>query len=100
VALPPEGSPVDVEPVASADGKIVVWAATDLVDDVRPNDKRFGQTGSPTRVLAVRDVSPERARELFTDPVAAAARVRELVARRVDGDLVHLDRIALKGVKR
>jgi electron transfer flavoprotein beta subunit len=26
-----------------------------------PNDKRFGQTGSPTRVLAVRDSRPERA---------------------------------------
>jgi electron transfer flavoprotein alpha subunit len=82
VALPPEGSSVDVEPPASADGKIAVWQATDLVPDVRPNDKRFGQTGSPTRVLAVRDVSPERARELFTDPDAAAARVGELLAER------------------
>ena len=42
-------------------GPIQVWQATDLVDDLRPNDKRFGQTGSPTRVLAVRDARPERA---------------------------------------
>jgi electron transfer flavoprotein alpha/beta subunit len=82
VALPPEGSSVDVEPVASADGKIEIWEASDLVADVRPNDKRFGQTGSPTRVLAVRDVSPERAQEHFTDPESAAARVRELLAER------------------
>ena len=42
-------------------GAIEVWQASDLVDDLRPNDKRFGQTGSPTRVLAVRDSRPERA---------------------------------------
>jgi len=82
VALPPEGAQVEVEPVASADGKIDVWTAPDLVPDPRPNDKRFGQTGSPTRVLAVRDVSPERARELHTDPAEAASRVRELLAER------------------
>jgi electron transfer flavoprotein alpha/beta subunit len=44
-----------------AEGRIDVWAASDLVDDVRDDDKRFGQTGSPTRVLAVHDVTPERA---------------------------------------
>ncbi len=43
------------------DGRIDVWTAADLVDDLTENDARFGQTGSPTRVLAVRDVTPERA---------------------------------------
>ena len=82
VALPPEGAGVEVEPVSDADGKVAVWTADDLVPDVRPNDKRFGQTGSPTRVLAVRDVSPERAHELFEDPAEAARRVLELLAKR------------------
>jgi electron transfer flavoprotein alpha subunit len=82
VALPPEGTNVDVEPASDADGKIAVWTAADLVSDVRPNDKRFGQTGSPTRVLAIRDVSPERAQELFEDPANAARRTRELLAER------------------
>ena len=51
------------EPATNGDrnGPIEVWQATDLVDDLQPNDKRFGQTGSPTRVLAVRDARPERA---------------------------------------
>ena len=49
---------VEVDP---GNGRIDVWTAADLVDDVAENDKRFGQTGSPTRVLAVRDVTPERA---------------------------------------
>jgi electron transfer flavoprotein alpha subunit len=48
----------DVEP---GDGRIDVWPAADLVDDLAENDKRFGQNGSPTRVLAVRDAKPERA---------------------------------------
>jgi electron transfer flavoprotein alpha subunit len=65
-----------------ADGRIDVWTASDLVDDVRENDKRFGQTGSPTRVLAVRDVTPERAGERCTDLGTAAARIRELAAER------------------
>jgi electron transfer flavoprotein alpha subunit len=82
VALPPEGANVEVEPVPGADGRIVVWTASDLASDVRPNDKRFGQTGSPTRVLAVRDVSPERMQELFQDPAEAARRTRELLAER------------------
>ena len=80
VAAQPEGAVLDVEP--SANGQIDVWAAADLVPDAKPGDRRFGQTGSPTRVLAVRDVSPERAQELFTDPAAAAARVRELLEER------------------
>ena len=82
IAQPPKGATVEAEPVADADGRIVVWTAADLVPDVRPNDKRFGQTGSPTRVLAVRDVSPERARELFEDPADAARRVHELLVER------------------
>jgi electron transfer flavoprotein alpha subunit len=81
VALPPDGFE-DAEPVAEAGEKIVVWTAADLVPDPKPDDKRFGQTGSPTRVLAVRDVTPERARESFDDPALAATRVRELLAER------------------
>jgi electron transfer flavoprotein alpha subunit len=80
VTAPPEGAGIDVEPAEG--GEIALWAAADLVDDAQPGDKRFGQPGSPTRVLAVRDVSPERTRELFTDPAEAAARVRELLAER------------------
>ncbi len=82
IASPPDGVDLDAEPVADADGRIVVWTAADLVPDVQPNDKRFGQTGSPTRVLAVRDVSPERAGETFTDPAAAAERVKSLLSER------------------
>jgi electron transfer flavoprotein alpha subunit len=81
VAAPPPNAELAVAP-AEANGKIVVWSAADLVSDVRANDKRFGQTGSPTRVLAVRDVSPERARELVEDPAEAARRVRGLLAER------------------
>lgn len=64
------------------DGPIQIWTAADLVDDVRENDKRFGQTGSPTRVLAVRDVTPERAGERLGSAEEAAHRVRELLAER------------------
>src|SRR5205807_6325685 len=53
------------QPNGEADGPIDVWTGSDLVDDVRPNDKRFGQTGSPTRVLAVRDVTPERSGDRY-----------------------------------
>jgi len=67
------------------DGHVDVWTATDLVDDVRENDKRFGQSGSPTRVLAVRDVTPERAGDVFSDVRDAAARILVLLPeRRVD----------------
>jgi electron transfer flavoprotein alpha/beta subunit len=79
VALPPEDAAIDVKGI---DGEIAVWSASDLVSDAHPNDKRFGQTGSPTRVLAVRDVSPERAQELFQDPAEAAQRTRALLAER------------------
>jgi electron transfer flavoprotein alpha subunit len=65
-----------------ADGRIDVWTATDLVDDLQENDKRFGQTGSPTRVLAVRDVTPQRAGEIVADAREAAARIRALLAER------------------
>jgi electron transfer flavoprotein alpha subunit len=65
-----------------ADGRIDVWTASDLVDDVRENDKRFGQTGSPTRVLAVRDVTPERAGERLADLESVVARVRTLADER------------------
>ncbi|HEY3069581.1 MAG TPA: FAD-binding protein [Gaiellaceae bacterium] len=58
----------------AADGRIAVWEAKDLVDDLRPNDKRFGQTGSPTRVLAVKDAKPERAGEVVSTPSEAAER--------------------------
>lgn len=66
----------------AADGRIDVWTASDLVDDVRENDKRFGQTGSPTRVLAVRDVTPERAADRYTELDAAVGRIRALAAER------------------
>ena len=65
-----------------ADGPIDVWTATDLVDDVRDYDKRFGQPGSPTRVLAVRDVTPERAGDRYSDLQAAVERIRALAAER------------------
>jgi electron transfer flavoprotein alpha subunit len=65
-----------------ADGRIDVWTARDLVDDVRENDKRFGQTGSPTRVLAVRDVTPERAGDRYTSLDTAVERIRALAGER------------------
>jgi electron transfer flavoprotein alpha subunit len=67
---------------AEADGRIDLWTAQDLVGEVHEHDKRFGQTGSPTRVLAVRDVSPERAGERFTDLPTAADRIRALASER------------------
>src|ERR687886_863472 len=72
VAAPPGPSPA-----GSAEGPIDLWTATDLVDDLRPNDKRFGQPGSPTRVLAVRDVRPERAGRIAADAAEAAQAIRE-----------------------
>jgi electron transfer flavoprotein alpha subunit len=62
---------------APGDGPIAVWTAADLVGDVAENDKRFGQTGSPTRVLAVRDVTPERAGRRVTSWEEAVAAVEE-----------------------
>ena len=56
-------------------GRIATWTAGDLVDDVDPDwDARFGQPGSPTRVLAVRDVTPERAGAVAASPAEAAER--------------------------
>ena len=66
----------------SADGRIDVWTARDLVDELDEYDKRFGQTGSPTRVLAVRDVTPERAGDRYTELQAAVERIRALAAER------------------
>ena len=65
-----------------ADGRIDVWTATDLVDEVRDYDKRFGQPGSPTRVLAVRDVTPERAGDRYAELQPAVERIRALAAER------------------
>ena len=70
---------------APRDGRIDVWAATDLVDDLHEDDKRFGQTGSPTRVLAVHNVTPERAGERVGSVEEAAARIRALAAERPAG---------------
>jgi electron transfer flavoprotein alpha subunit len=69
----------DVE-ATPTEGRIQVWQATDLVDEVEEYDLRFGQTGSPTRVLAVKDVTPERLGEIAPSPGQAAARVLELLA--------------------
>jgi electron transfer flavoprotein alpha subunit len=73
------------EASGSADGPVDVWTARDLVDDVRENDKRFGQTGSPTRVLAVRDVTPARAGIRVETVTDAVAKVRALLAERPTG---------------
>jgi electron transfer flavoprotein alpha subunit len=70
----------------SAEGPIEVWMAKDLVDDLRENDKRFGQSGSPTRVLAVRDVTPQRPGVRVTSAAEAAASVRALLAERPPGE--------------
>jgi electron transfer flavoprotein alpha subunit len=70
------------EAEGEGDGRIDVWTATDLVDDLRDYDKRFGQPGSPTRVLAVRDVTPERAGDRYESLAEAAARVRGLLSER------------------
>jgi len=67
---------------AEAAGRIDVWTATDLVGDLQENDKRFGQTGSPTRVLAVRDVTPQRAGEVVGGAEVAAERIRTLLSER------------------
>jgi electron transfer flavoprotein alpha subunit len=71
-----------LETSGDGDGPIDVWTARDLVDEVHAYDKRFGQNGSPTRVLAVRDVTPERAGERVTDLETARERIRELAAER------------------
>jgi electron transfer flavoprotein alpha subunit len=65
-----------------AEGRIDLWTANDLVDEVYDYDKRFGQTGSPTRVLAVRDVTPERASDRYAELQPAVERIRALAAER------------------
>jgi electron transfer flavoprotein alpha subunit len=70
------------EPRPGPGGRIAAWRAADLVPDVQENDRRFGQTGSPTRVLAVRDVSPERAGERADGVDRAAERVLALLEER------------------
>jgi electron transfer flavoprotein alpha subunit len=50
------------------------------VDDVEEDDRRFGQTGSPTRVLAVKDVTPDRHGDVAASPEEAAGRILELLA--------------------
>jgi electron transfer flavoprotein alpha subunit len=67
---------------AAGGDRIDTWSALDLVDEVLEYDKRFGQTGSPTRVLAVRDVTPERARVTVASAAEAEAKVGELLAER------------------
>ncbi len=69
----------DVE-ATDAEGRIAVWTAADLVDDIEEDDKRFGQTGSPTRVLAVKDATPDRHAEIAPSPEDAAERILELLA--------------------
>ena len=70
----------------TAEGPIDVWNAGHLVDDLRENDKRFGQTGSPTRVLAVRDVTPQRAGIQADSVEDAVAKIRKLLAERPPGE--------------
>jgi electron transfer flavoprotein alpha/beta subunit len=70
--------PPEPAPTASASEVYEVWQATDLVDDLTENDKRFGQPGSPTRVLAVRDSRPERLGERFGETAGAAKRILQL----------------------
>jgi electron transfer flavoprotein alpha subunit len=80
-----------LEAESSSDGSVEVWTANDLVDDVRENDKRFGQTGSPTRVLAVHDVTPERAGELAKSADEVVGKVRNLLADR-PSEATHWDK--------
>ena len=80
------GRPPADTPAGSGGDEITVWQATDLVDDVQPYEKRFGQTGSPTRVLAVHDSRPERAGARAESPEEAATKVRALLAERAPGE--------------
>jgi electron transfer flavoprotein alpha subunit len=70
----------------TTEGQIDVWTAGDLVGDLRDNDKRFGQPGSPTRVLAVRDVTPARAGIRADSVDEAVENVRRLLAERPPGE--------------
>jgi len=77
VAAPPDGA---VQRGTAT--TLTTWGALDLVDEVYEYDKRFGQTGSPTRVLAVRDVTPERTQFRAASVDEAVAKVQELLAER------------------
>jgi electron transfer flavoprotein alpha/beta subunit len=66
----------------SREGNVKVWSATDLAGEVYEYDKRFGQSGSPTRVLAVRDVTPERARKRAKSAEEVSVLVSQLLAER------------------
>ena len=83
VPLPAVVSVVEAEAAEGAppagNRRIEVVRGTDLVDDLRPDDRRFGQRGSPTRVLAVRDVTPERLGAVASSVDDAVARVRTLL---------------------
>ncbi|HSK15567.1 MAG TPA: FAD-binding protein [Gaiellaceae bacterium] len=68
----------DVE-ATEKDARIAIWTGKDLAPDVEEDDPRFGQTGSPTRVLAVKDVTPERKGEVAASPEKAAARITALL---------------------
>ena len=74
--------PTNVPDSVAQSGKVESWGARDLVDEVFEYDKRFGQTGSPTRVLAVRDVTPERTQFRADSVEAATAKVNELLVER------------------
>jgi electron transfer flavoprotein alpha subunit len=76
------GRPPPNESARPAGSVYELWGATDLVDDLREDDKRFGQPGSPTRVLAVRDSRPERNGERIEDVDQAAERILELLEER------------------
>ena len=63
---PRDASPSGLPPTSSATSRRTI--------------RRFGQTGSPTRVLAVKDVTPDRHGEIVADSEQAAERVLELLA--------------------
>ena len=77
VAAPP------AEPRSGGGGETITsWSALDLVDEVYGYDHRFGQSGSPTRVLAVRDVTPQRAQLQAASVEQARAQIEALLAER------------------
>ena len=76
------GAPPAATTQAEGGDRIDTWGALDLVDEVLAYDKRFGQNGSPTRVLAVRDVTPDRARVTAASVEEAKAKIDELLAER------------------
>jgi electron transfer flavoprotein alpha subunit len=79
VGLPERGETIAA---AGPGNAIEVRTATELVDHVEEYDKRFGQTGSPTRVLAVRAVTPERAGVRAPNAADAFEQIRTLLAGR------------------